>query len=397
MSQKTAVAQPCHIYIIAGEPSGDALGARLMASLKRHSPTPIIFHGIGGPLMEAEGLKSEIPMSDLAVMGLSEVVPHLKKILHHIKNTVASIKQLRPDVVVTIDAPGFCFRVQRQLTGQGIGLIHYVAPTVWAWKPKRAKKIAAFLDHLMVLLPFEPPYFEKEGLSTTFVGHSVIESGADKADGAAFRAKNNIAANDKLLCVLPGSRGSETSQLLPVFQETVEHLVKQFPDLKIVIPTVETVRNRVIEAVQQWPNSPIVVAGNDHKYACFAAADAALAASGTVSLELSLAGTPTVIAYKVKKLTGWILKRLVKVKFATITNMLLDKEVMHEFIQERCTPDNLAQALLPLLNDSGQRLRQQDELKTAMAMLTVEDMAPSDKAAETVLRVLSDFQARRIP
>lgn len=380
------------IFLVAGEPSGDLLGARLMQALKAETGGTARFSGVGGPNMEAEGLVSLFPMAELSIMGLVEVLPRLPRLLRRIRQTVAAAKAYAPDAVVTIDSPGFTFRVARRLHEQNFGapLIHYVAPTVWAWKPKRAKKVARFLDHLMVLLPFEPPYFEREGLPTTFVGHPVVERGADKGDGARFRARHAIAADAPLLCVLPGSRRGETERLLPVFADTVAGLAARHPNLRCVVPTVETVAEQVRDAVAAWPTPVVVVAGEAEKFDAFAAADAALAASGTVALELAAARTPTVIAYKLNGLTAWLIRRMIKVRFANLVNILLDEEVVPERLQEACRADTLVADVDRLLTDKAAALRQIERADEALAMLGRGGTAPGVRAARAVLDVIRE-------
>lgn len=376
------------IFLVAGEPSGDALGASLMAGLKKLRPD-VRFVGIGGERMAAEGLQSLFPMAELAVMGLAEVLPRLPNLIRRIRQTAAAVAELRPAALVTIDAPDFCFRVAKKLKGHGIPLIHYVAPTVWAWRPKRAAKIARFLDHLLVLLPFEPPYFQREGLPCSFVGHPVVESGADRGDGARFRAAHAIPEHSPLLCVLPGSRMGEVTRLLPVFQETVTLLAGRHPDLRVVVPTVATVAATVREAVAAWPVPVVVVEGQEAKYDAFAAADAALAASGTVALELALAGTPTVVAYRVNAVTAWLARRLIRVPYVNLVNILLDTAAVPELLQEDCRPDRLAASLLVLLDDPVAREHQRTDAAQALKMLGYGGPSPGDRAAEAVLEIIS--------
>jgi len=377
------------IYIIAGEPSGDLLGARLMKALKEKTDGNIRFCGIGGPNMTAQGLNSLFDMSELSVMGLAEILPHIPKLLERIKQTVADVQAQQPDCLITIDAPGFTFRVAKKLKGKGIPLIHYVAPSVWAWKPKRAKKIAQFLDHLMVLLPFEPPYFEKENLPTTFVGHSVIESGLKDIDAAEFRQRHGIPQDVPLLCMLPGSRLSETSQMLPVYQEAISQLKSRFPSLRIVLPTVPNVAQSVKETVAQWGLPILVVEGEDEKFGAFNAADVALAASGTVSLELALAKTPSVITYRLKKLTHFVAKRLIKVKYASIVNLLHNQYVMPELLQNDCTPDNIVREVETILTQQSNQPTQRKKLEEAMHLLGQgETQKPSERAADCVLSLI---------
>ncbi len=377
------------IFLVAGEPSGDVLGARLMRALKEETGGRVRFAGVGGPRMAAEGLDSLFPMSDLTVMGLAEVLPRLPRLIRRIRQTARTAREMRPAAVVTIDAPDFSFRVAKRLKGAGIPLVHYVAPTVWAWRPGRARKIARILDHLLVLLPFEPPYFEREGLSCDFVGHPVIESGADKGDGEAFRRSHGIDPEAPVVCVLPGSRHSETSRLLPVFSETLRRLAETNPAVQVVVPAAPSVAGEVAAAAAAWPFPALVILDEAEKYAAFAAADAALAASGTVSLELALAGTPTVIAYRLSPLTAWIGRRLIRVRFVSLANIVLDREVVPEFLQERCRPDLLAPALGGLLNDPEVRQRQIDGAREAVAQLGGDGPLPSRRAARAVLSVLS--------
>ncbi|MEO3431695.1 lipid-A-disaccharide synthase [Inquilinus sp. CAU 1745] len=377
------------VFLIAGEPSGDVLGARLMASLKRAAEGEVRFAGVGGERMQAEGLDSLFPMEELSVMGIAEVLPRLRSLTARIGQTARTALDLSPDIVITIDAPGFNFRVGRKLRGRTFPLVHYVAPTVWAWRPGRAKKIARFLDHLLVLLPFEPPYFEREGLSTSFVGHPVTESGADSGDGDRFRAIHGIPEDAPLLCVLPGSRRSETSRLLEIFGATVDLLASRFPDLRIVVPTVSWVAGEVSRAVANWAVPTVVVRGDEEKYDAFAAADAGLAASGTVALELAMAGLPSVIGYKMQPATAWIAKRLIRVKYANLVNILLDRPAVPEFLQDNCRPELLAEAIGSLLSDPDAAARQRQDARTAVAMLRPEGQpTPSDAAAAKILELM---------
>lgn len=378
------------IYVIAGEPSGDLLGGRLIKSMKAQSKDDLRFIGVGGPNMMAQGLESLFPMSELSIMGLAEIIPHIPKLLKRIKQTIKDVECQKPDCLITIDAPGFCFRVASKLKGKGIPLIHYVAPTVWAWKPKRAKKIAQFLDHLMVILPFEPPYFEKEGLATTFVGHSVIESGLGDVDEVSFKECHGIPQNVPILCILPGSRHSEISQLLPVFKECVQKLKITFPTLRIVLPTVSTVVKTVKEDTLSWGVPVLILEGQDEKFACFKAADAALAASGTVSLELALAHTPTVITYRMKKMTHWIASRLVSAKYASIINMLHDRYVTPELLQDDCCPEKIIPLISDLLEKKQPNIDQHKDFDSALTMLGQGDRKnPSARAAECVLKIIN--------
>lgn len=377
------------VFLIAGEPSGDVLGGRLMASLNHLTGGRVRFAGVGGPNMQSHGLTSLFPMDDLTVMGVAEVLPRLPRILRRLRQTVAAVKSSCPAAVVTIDAPDFSFRVARRLKGKGFPLIHYVAPTVWAWRPGRARVIAAFLDHVLALLPFEPPFFEAEGLASTFVGHPVVESDADKGDGGAFRRRRGIAGDDPVVCVLPGSRRGETARLLPVFGATLGHLKRARPRLRAVVPTVAGVAGDVSRVVAKWPVPALVIDGESEKFDGFAASDAALAASGTVALELALARVPTVIAYRVNPLTAWLLRRLIRIPYANLVNIVLEREVVPEFIQVDCRPQLLAPAIEGLLDGGG--AAQTEAAAEALRRIGLGGPSPSERAARAVLDAVSRY------
>lgn len=374
------------IFLIAGEPSGDQLGAGLMSALR--AERRLRFSGVGGPLMEAEGLSSLFPMAELSVMGLIEVLPHVPNLIGRLRQTVAAVRAQRPAIVVTIDSPGFNFRLARRLKGLGVPLVHYVAPSVWAWRPGRAREVAGFLDHLMALLPFEPPYFEVEGLPTTFVGHPVVEIGLNRGDGIAFRRRHNIPAEVPVICALPGSRLSETKRLLPVFKRTIANLKDHTPDLHAVVPTVEHVSAQVTAAVKEWPVPAVVTVDKDEKADAFAASTVALAASGTVALELAMAGVPAVVAYRLNPISTWLSYLLVRVRFVNLVNIILDREAVPEFIREKCRSRPMAEALRHLLDDPGARRDQAEAVREVLAQLGFGGPPPSERAAGVVLDVI---------
>ncbi|HSV28955.1 MAG TPA: lipid-A-disaccharide synthase [Candidatus Omnitrophota bacterium] len=388
------------IYVIAGEPSGDLLGGRLMAGLKARTDGAVQFAGIGGQAMRAQGLDSLFPMAELSVMGLVEVMPRIPRILRRVRQTVADIGARRPDAIVTIDSWGFTGRVQKavQELYPDIPRIHYVAPMVWAWKPNRTKKLARVLDLLMTLLPFEPPLFEKDGLRSLHVGHPVIECGAESGDGAAFRARHGIAADAPVLVALPGSRHSETSRLLPVFGEAIRLIAARQPGLTLVVPTVETVAEQVRAAVKSWDLPAIVVDGAAEKYDAFAAGTVGMAASGTVALELALAGLPTIITYRVSPLTAFVARRFLglgkTLKWATLVNILMDRTVMPELLQEDCTPQAVADGVLGLLGDPAARQAMRAEMRDAMVRLGYGGVSPSARAADAVLAFIAERKRR---
>lgn len=378
------------VFVIAGENSGDLLGANLMRAIDAKAERSIKFAGVGGPEMTSAGLKSLFPMEDLAVMGVFEVLPRLPLLLKRINETANEVERLNPAVLVTIDAPDFCFRVIKKLQSRGVKVpkVHYVAPSVWAWRPGRAKKIAGFLDHVLCLLPFEPPYFEKEGLRATFVGHPVVEKPIANADGPGFRTRHVIAADAPVLMVLPGSRLGEVERLMGVFGETVAKLAPQFANLQVVIPTVAHVEARVKDLAQTWPVQVLVVRG-DEKDEAFMAANVALAASGTVALELAMAGLPSVIAYRFNAVTGFIAKRVIKTPYANLINIILGREVIPECIQENCTAENLSRELARLFDNKNARTAQRQACKEALKQLGLGGPSPGATAANVVLSLIN--------
>ncbi|MHA1539362.1 MAG: lipid-A-disaccharide synthase [Alphaproteobacteria bacterium] len=380
------------IFIIAGESSGDLIGGRLMSSLKDQSgDRSISFQGVGGDLMAAEGLSSLFPMQELAVMGITEILPHIPKLLGRINQVADAIIEQKPDLVVTIDAPGFCFRVLKKLRKR-MGddcpqLVHYVAPTVWAWKPKRALKVSKFLDSLLVILPFEPPYFEVHGLETHFVGHHVLDAGADQGDGATFRQKNNISADEKLLCLLPGSRMGEVTRMLPIFKEVTENLHQKFPALQLVLPVVSHVKEYIQAETQDWDIVPTLVAA-DAKYDAFSASDLALITSGTVSVEVAMAKLPMVVAYKMNAFTIFLIRRMTKMKYVSLINIIPNKEILPEFIQENCEASKITTKMLTLLSRKKMRDKQVTDAQKILQTMRYKDQSASARAAAILLEKL---------
>ncbi|MEE9140365.1 MAG: lipid-A-disaccharide synthase [Alphaproteobacteria bacterium] len=390
------------IFLVAGEASGDALGGRLMAALQQLTGGSIRFAGVGGEAMSARGLESLYPMEELAVMGFVEVVPRVPRLLRRIDETVAAILKLRPAAVVTIDSPAFSFRVARRVkaasgaAGRDISVIHYVAPQAWAWHSGRARKMNDFLDHLLVLLPFEPAFFERFGIGCTYVGHPVLESGADKGDGGAFRARHGIAPDACVICILPGSRHSETRQLLPVFGDALRCLSEGVPGLHAVAAGTAATADEVAAAATGWPVPATVVRG-DERFDAFAAGDVALAASGTVTLELALAGVPMVVAYRTNPVTGWVARRLVKVQYANLINLILDRGVVPELLLGNCRPERLAAAVRRLIEDKAARAEQRQAAAEALERLGRGGPSPSLRAAQAILAVIAESADRGRP
>ncbi|MGE3782125.1 MAG: lipid-A-disaccharide synthase [Alphaproteobacteria bacterium] len=379
------------VFIIAGEPSGDALGAALIHALRERVGAGLRVAGIGGERMREEGLDSLVPLSELAVAGLTEVLPHAPRLLRRIGETVAAIRAMRPDVVVTIDSSGFCWRVAHRLrrAGETLPLIAYVAPMVWAWRPGRARRMARWYDHVMTLLPFEPPYFEKVGLAASHVGHPVVESGAGRGDAARFRRAQGIADSELVLAALPGSRGGEVRRLMPIFGEALGQLEGLIGPFRVAVPTVATVAETVARGVADWPGRPIVLHGNAAKYDAFAASRAALAASGTVALELALSRAPMAVAYRLNPLTEAFLDRILKVRQVNLVNLLLGRVLVPEHLRGDCTPEKIAASLAALVRDERVRSAHLAGYDEAMRRLRGDSVSPSREAADRVLAILA--------
>ena len=379
---------PPLVFLVAGEPSGDLLGAGLMTALRELTGGKIAFAGVGGERMTDSGLDSLFPMSELSTMGLVEVLPRVPRLYRRLRRTAAAVRDLRPAVVVTIDSPGFNTPLARRLQGIDAPLIHYVAPTVWAWRAARAKTLARLYDRLLALLPFEPPLFEREGLPCVWVGHPAAAAAAP--DGAGFRARRGVAPDAPLLAVLPGSRAGEVRRLLPVYLAAVGRIASRLPRLRVVTATVPAVAEAVTGA--PWPVPPVVVREPDERGAALAAADAAIATSGTVTLELAAARTPMVVCYRVAPLTYAIARRLVRAPFFALVNVALGRRAVPELLQSACTADGIARRVEPLLIDSRARGDQITALEHAVAALRGPDgnATPSARAARVVFDTMTE-------
>ena len=377
------------IYLVACEPSADALGAQLMEALRAETDGRARFMGIGGARMTAAGLKSLFDPRELILLGIFEVIPAYRRVLARVQETIDDITARNPDVLVTIDSWGFTGRIHERLAKGGnlVPRVRYVAPQVWAWRPGRAKQLAQLINHLLTLFPFEPQYFTPHRLPTTWVGHPVIESGADRGDAGAFRRRHGIAPEALVLSVLPGSRPAEVKRLLPIFKRAVVLLAERHGNLSTVIPTVGTVADRVREGTREWP-APVVVVDESEIYDAFAASRAALAASGTVSLELAMAGVPHVIAYRVNPLSAFAFRRLAKTRYVNLINVLLERMAVPELLQDDCEPEILAAVIAPLLAPGNMAELQRADFKEALAKLAAPEGSPSRLAARTVLKLI---------
>ena len=379
------------VYIIAGEPSGDILASRMMAALKKQQPD-ISFAGIGGETMKALGFESLFDISELSVMGFWEVAPRLRRILKRMEQVLADVEARQPQVVVTVDSWGFVRPLLKKLKKRKIEIpvVHYVAPQVWAWKKGRAAQASKVIDDMMILWPYEFPYFEPYGLPCHFVGHPVIETAAQITDDlVGFKLRHQIPDEATVLCVLPGSRHSEVKRLIPTFKKVVTQLYTHFPNLFLLIPTVDAISQEVQHAFSDLPVPHGVIIGQYERYQAFRACAFALAASGTVTLELTACGAPHLIAYRFSRFTNFIVKSLVTTRYANLINILANRYVIPEFVLNNCRDDLIYAKALELMSHPALAQAQVAEAKQYFAQLKPEGMMPSEKAAWVVLEKLS--------
>ena len=376
------------IYLVAGEASGDVLGARLMDAIRGLQPAAT-FAGVGGPRMAEQGLASLFPLADLAVMGIIEVIPRIRLLRRRLAEVRADIAARRPDLVLTIDSPGFTHRVLDMAESRATRRIHYVAPQVWAWREHRVRHYPGLWDKLLCLLPFEPDWFARHELEATFTGHPVLESGADHGDAARFRAEHGLG-DAPLLVLMPGSRRSEVPRLLPVFGATLAILAREAPELRTALPVSPVVEATVRRAASGWPTRPIVTTTLEAKHGAYAAAGAALTKSGTSTLELALAGVPMAVTYRVNALSAAMARRMIRVPHVAMVNLLAGRALVPELLQADCNPRRLADTVLSLLRDpeaaAVQRagfVRVVDQLRPGMDL-------PSHAAAREVLATLAE-------
>lgn len=374
------------IFIVAGEESGDRLGAALIRALKQRCGASVRFLGVGGHDMAGEGIQNLFPIDELAIVGLAAIPRRLPAILRRIRQTAAAVVAARPDVLVIIDSPDFTHRVARRVraANPAIPIVDYVSPSVWAWRPGRARRMRAYVDHVLALLPFEPAVHARlGGPPCSYVGHPLAAQAHTLRPNAAEAARR--LSRPPVLLVLPGSRSSELRRMLADFAATVEKLTAKAGALEVVVPAVPHLAARIAEAVAGWPSRPRIVVEPEEKLAAFRVARAALAKSGTVTLELAIAGVPMVTAYKVSPPEAFLARRLIKVPSVILANLVLGENVVPEFLQEDCTPDKLAEALFPLLGDTPERRRQSEAFARLDAIMEIGTAEPSDRAAEIVL------------
>jgi lipid-A-disaccharide synthase len=377
------------IFLIATEESGDRLGAALMKVLRQRLGDAVVFEGVGGRAMAKEGLATLFPIEELSIVGLAAVVKQLPKILRLIAQTTEAALAAEPDVLVIIDSPDFTHRVARRLRARdpNIPIVDYVSPSVWAWRQGRARAMRRYVDHVLALLPFEPAAYQRlQGPPCSYVGHPLTEQFASLRPNPAEQARRD--SEPPALLVLPGSRSSEVRHHLAVFGAALGQLRALGVSFELMLPTLPHLAETVREGIADWPVAPTIVMGETEKRVAFRSARAALAKSGTVTLELAISGVPMVTAYKVGGLEAFILRRAIKVQSVILANLVIGEEVIPEFLQENCTPENLAAALRAVLSDTPERRRQVEAFARIDAIMSTGKEPPSVRAAEIVLATM---------
>lgn len=372
------------VYIIAGEPSGDFIGSNLIKQLKLLNPD-IRIVGIGGDLMQKEGVKTLFDIKHISIMGIFEILPNIFKLLQLIKKTSRDILEKKPDILLTIDSPGFNLKVAKIIKkkcNNKIKLIHYVAPSVWAYKPKRAKKFAKVFNYLLCLLPFEPKYFIKEKLPAFFVGHPIVESKI--ATIMKHRKVSSTNKSNNKILLLPGSREKEVKALLPLFLNVANNVKKYYSDLQIVIATIPTLYDLVLKISKEYKDITVSKT-EEEKYKSFLETKIALAASGTVTLELALAKIRTVVAYKMNFLTTLILSLILKIKFASLINIMANKAIFPEVLGYNCTVKKVSEVSLNMIDNK----LDEETINNILYQLGYNNFIPSKKSAEVILKIIN--------
>lgn len=389
MQARATAAVARKIFLIATEESGDRLGASLMKVLRQRLGGAVRFEGVGGQSMAREGLISLFPIERLSIMGLAAVVKQLPMILRLIRQTATAVTEASPDILVIIDSPDFTHRVARRVRARDpfIPIIDYVSPSVWAWRPGRARAMCAYVDHVLALLPFEPEEYRRlRGPPCSYVGHPLTEQIGTLRPNPDENKRRE--AQPPVLLVLPGSRRSEIRHHMAVFGETLGRLKAEGTPFELILPTMPHLQDVVREAVKNWPVQPRIAIGEQEKRAAFRIAHAALAKSGTVTLELALAGVPMVAAYRAGSAEAWILRRAINVKSVILANLVVGENVVPEFLQQDCAPEKLSQALRDVLTDSPSRRRQIQAFAKIDAVMSGGKQSPSVRAADIVLATL---------
>jgi lipid-A-disaccharide synthase len=383
------------LFLIAGELSGDRLGGALMDGLTSETSGNVTFSGVGGPMMQAAGMNSLFDMSDLSVMGLFEILPKIPMLLSRVKITAQAVIDARPDALITIDSPDFCFRVANKVRAElpDLKVIHYVAPSVWAWRPERAEKMAKHVDHVLALLPFEPPYMRAAGMTCDFVGHPVIsEPKPSTSEQAALRTELGLG-NGPIITVLPGSRVGEIKRMGPIFERVLSNIKSSYPGAQFILPVAASVENLVKQKTANWAVKPTLLLNTGYtspqaeirKRTAYAISDAALATSGTVALELAAQDCPMVVAYRANWATTRMVKKLAQIDTANLINIVTDTRVVPEHLFENCTVDKITQSVTDLLNGQSQ---QKEALRDTMIALGQGQKDAHLWAAKSVLNAI---------
>ncbi|HEX3114898.1 MAG TPA: lipid-A-disaccharide synthase [Bradyrhizobium sp.] len=386
MSVRAATSVGRKIFLIATEESGDRLGATLMKVLRQRLGDAVLFEGVGGQSMAREGLQSLFPIEELSIMGLAAVVKQLPMILRRIRETATAVTETSPDILVIIDSPDFTHRVARRVRARdpSIPIIDYVSPSVWAWRPGRARAMCAYVDHVLALLPFEPEEYRRlRGPPCSYVGHPLVEQ-IGTLRPSAEEQKRRLEPPPVLL-VLPGSRRGEIRHHMAVFGETLSRLRDEGAAFELILPTMLHLQEAVVEGVRSWRVAPRIVVGEKEKKAAFRIARAAFVKSGTATLELALAGVPMVAAYKAGAVETWIVRSMIHLNSVILANLVMGENVVPEFIQRDCTAENLLPALHDILADSPLRRRQVEAFARIDAIMSTGKQPPSVRAADIVL------------
>ena len=387
------------ILIIAGEASGDELGSSLIHGIKKTMDQIVDFQGIGGPLMIENGLKCLYEMKEISVMGFIEIIPKVPKILKIIRSLEEYVQAWKPDLIVTIDSPDFCLRVAKRVKNKNpsISIVHYVAPSVWAWREGRTKKMSKYVDHVLALLPFEPSYLKKVGLSCDFVGHPVVSRKIpNQKEISLFRNSFNLTENSLIITLLPGSRKSEIKKMKPIYTKFIRRVLINFPNIKFILPSTIGVHDQVVDWLKKEKLPVIHISEKNNqasnfkeqKKIIFSASVLAVATSGTVSIELAHVGTPMIIGYKTSFITTLLIKKLVKIKSATLINILTNKNAIPEFLFENCKSDNLYNSMVEILSSKEKINSQLKVSREAIEMLGYGKFDPGTKAAESILNFI---------
>jgi lipid-A-disaccharide synthase len=377
------------IFLIATEESGDRLGASLMKVLRQRLGDAVRFQGVGGKAMAREGLASLFPIEELSIVGLAAVVKQLPKILRLIRETAGAVTEAAPDILVIIDSPDFTHRVARRVRARDptIPIIDYVSPSVWAWRQGRARAMCTYVDHVLGLLPFEPEEYRRlRGPPCSYVGHPLTEQVGTLRPGVEEQKRRD--GQPPVLLVLPGSRRSEVRHHMAIFGETLGRLQAEGVAFELILPTMPHLQEAVAEGLKGWPVQPRIVIGEQEKRAAFRIARAALAKSGTVTLELAIAGVPMVAAYKAGAVEAWIVRRAIRTSSVILANLVLGENVVPEFLQQDCTPEKLSSALREVLDDSPLRRRQVEVFAKIDEIMSTGSQSPSVRAADIVLATM---------